>query len=199
MPVSRYPDQRLPARRSLPPDWGLVARNGLSLTCNNDALSGATIPGSKLPACCFALHQTFPLPGPLPAPLPDPVCTRLRHLPRGMPVAASPSSATDCFSGLHSPSGVLPPSGSKRSTGPAASSTRLPNPPDFLSLPAAVSITRVQAADHRSWSATFPVACCSSNLLEPHSLCSRTAFPSSLFVTFFSYFPQYLSFVFSAS
>ena len=42
-------------------------------------------------------------------------------------------------------------------------STRLPNPPDLRSLPAAVSITS-SASDHRSRSATFPVACCSSNL-----------------------------------
>src|ERR1035437_9240000 len=55
----------------------------------------------------------------------------------------------------------------------------LTNPPDFLSLPAARP-NQSGAADHRSRSATFPSACCSSNLLEPFSLCSRCAFPSTL-------------------
>jgi hypothetical protein len=67
---------------------------------------GASIPGSMLPACCFALRLMFPLPGPLPAPAPVPVCTRPRHLPRGTPVAASPSGVTGCFSGHRSPSGL---------------------------------------------------------------------------------------------
>jgi len=38
---------------------------------------------------------------------------------------------------------------------------RLPNSPDFPSLPATGSITRLMAADHRSRIATFPEACCS--------------------------------------
>ena len=45
-------------------------------------------------------------------------------------------------------------------------SSRSPQPFLFL----------VLAADHRSWFATFPEACCSSNLLEPSSLCSSSPF-----------------------
>jgi len=61
------------------------------------------------------------------------------------------------------------------------SSARLPNPPDTSRSPQPLSITSVPAADHRSWSATFPEACCSSNLLEPFSLCARSRFSSIVF------------------
>ena len=70
---------------------------------------------------------------------------------------------------LHSPSGVLPPSRSKRSTALAAGQPTWRfrpfasrSPPPYLFL--------VSAADHRSWLASDPPASCSSNLLEPHSL-----------------------------
>ena len=57
-------------------------------------------------------------------------------------------------------------------------SARLPNSPDLPSLPTARLFLR-SAADHRSRSATFSEACCSSNLLEPPSLCPGTRFPST--------------------
>jgi hypothetical protein len=41
-------------------------------------------------------------------------------------------------------------------------SARLPNSPDYLLLPAATLLLGA-ATDHRSWFATFPEACCSSN------------------------------------
>ena len=91
------------------------------------------------------------------------------------PLRFSSPGSLNCFPCLHSPPGLLPPSGSKRSTGSAASRlafrfrpipSRSPPPVLFLGL----------AADHRSWFATFPETCCSSNLLEPHSLCSLTPF-----------------------
>ena len=75
-------------------------------------------------------------------------------------------------------------------------SARLPNPPDSLSLPAAGSFSS-RAADQRSWFATFPEACCSSNLLEPHSLCSPWRFTSTLFWCETTLFPQYLFDLFS--
>ena len=68
----------------------------------------------------------------------------------------------------------------------------LPNPPDFLSLPAAF-LFLVLAADHRSWIATFPEACCSSNLLEPSSLCRQVPFSSMAFACCEIRFPQHLS------
>jgi len=45
-----------------------------------------------------------------------------------------------------------------------------------------VAISSVSAADQRSRSATFSEACCSSNLLEPLSICLRTPQPSTYFV-----------------
>jgi hypothetical protein len=122
---------------------GSSARNGLSLACNGLALqrfhSRVKAPGLLLR--CSSL--TLPLPGPPVALPPDPVCTLLRQPRRYRPVAASSSCLTNRFSGLHSPSGLLCPSGSKRSAGLAVRSTRLPNPPDFPSLPAAVFLLLV--------------------------------------------------------
>src|SRR5580698_3897648 len=37
------------------------------------------------------------------------------------------------------------------------------------------------ATNHRSRFATFPEACCSSNLLEPHSICASVGFWSIVF------------------
>jgi hypothetical protein len=147
------------------------------------------IPGSKVLACYFAPCYLALLPV-------RPFCSathagspRLRPLHRFWPVAASPNNPADCASCLHSPPGLLPPSGSKRSAGFAACQARLPNPPDFLSLPAARFLSLdFLAADHRSWSATFPEACCSSNLLEPLSICSYRGFSSTPFVVSTTFF-----------
>ena len=156
-----------------------VARNGLSLARNGCPLSEASIPGSKVPACYFATCQLVSPPGPPLAPLPPLVCPRWWQLLRFRPVAALLAGSPGRFLRLHSPPGFLRPSGSKRSTDSAASrlafrirpiSSRSPQPVLFLGL----------ATDHRSWIATFPEACCSSNLLEPHSLCSQLPFPSIL-------------------
>jgi hypothetical protein len=147
------------------------------------------IPGSKVLACYFApcylaLLPVRPFRSATYAGSP-----RLRPPHRFWPVAASPNSPAGCASCLHSPPGLLPPSGSKRSTGFAACQTRLPNPPDFLSLPAARFLSLdFLAADHRSWSATFPEACCSSNLLEPLSICSYRGFSSTPFVDSTTFF-----------
>ena len=146
-----------------------VARNGLSLARNGCPLSRASIPGSTFPACYFTTRQLVSPPGPPLAPLPLLVCPSCRQLLRFGPVAAPLAGSPDCFLCLHSPPGFLPPSGSKRSTDSAATrlafrtrpiSSRSPQPVLFLGL----------ATDHRSWIATFPEACCSSNLLEPFSL-----------------------------
>ena len=152
------------------------ARNGLSLACNGCPFrslhSRVNVPGLLL----RCLPARLPRPVRPSAPLPPPVC----------PSAAASSllarcgfaaGSLGCFPCLHSPSGLLPPSGSKRSADSAAfgspsESARFPLAPRrpllFLGL----------AADHRSWSATFPEACCSSNLLEPSPLCSSRLFPS---------------------
>jgi hypothetical protein len=74
------------------------------------------------------------------------------------PLRLSRAGSLDCFPCLHSPPGLLHPSGSKRSTGPAVLrlafrirpiSSRSPLPVLFLGL----------AADQRSWFATLPEAC----------------------------------------
>jgi hypothetical protein len=151
---------------------GSNARNGLSLA-RNGYLSRDSRPGVNVPG--LLLHITAGLlPPPVRpfAPLPKPVrpgygrfhaqarCSfhnpthRLRFswsLPvrgfRPFRISVSTRSLP-----------VDPPSELARS--PFAPHSR------FLSLVMA-------AADQRSRSATFPEACCSSNLLEPHSLCSR--------------------------
>ena len=154
-----------------------VSRNGLSLARNGCPLSEASIPGSKFPACHFKTCQLASPPGP-------PFCStashglpRVKQLLRFWPVAALLAGSRDCFPCLHSPPGLLHPSGSKRSTDSAATrlafrfrpiSSRSPQPVLFLGL----------ATDHRSWFATFPETCCSSNLLEPSPLCPQLPFSS---------------------
>ena len=58
--------------------------------------------------------------------------------------------------------------------GPPSDSARSPFAPRSLQ----TSKLDFLAADHRSRSATFPEACCSSNLLEPDPLCARRRFRS---------------------
>ena len=161
---------------------GLVARNGLSLARNDSRLrethSGVNgpglllrslLPGSTARSALLLRYRNAGSP-------------RLRPPHRFWPVTASPNSPAGCASCLHSPPGLLPPSGSKRSAEFAACQARLPNPPDFLSLPAARFLSLdFLAADHRSRSAPFPEACCSSNLLEPLSLCPHNGLWSILF------------------
>jgi hypothetical protein len=97
-----------------------VSRNGLSLARNGCSLSEASIPGSKVPACHFKTSQLVSLPVPPSTPLPPLVCPSWRQLLCFRPVAVLLAGSLDCFLCLHSPPGLLPPSGSKRSTDSAA-------------------------------------------------------------------------------
>jgi hypothetical protein len=95
------------------------------------------------------------------------------------------------LSGLRSPSGPLRPSGSKHlpdllQIDPPSESARFP----FA--PRGPDLERVRTTDQRSRIATFPEACCSSNLLEPSSLCPRSRNWSTIFVIDSSSFPQLL-------
>ena len=125
---------------------------------------GASIPGSTFPACCFAnLHQLFPPPVRLFG------STTLDRFAPGSgplhclkPVAASTAGSLNRAANLHSPSGFLGPSGSKRSTDFAAHRPAFRIRPISSRSPPPFSIASVSAADHRSRSATFPEACCSS-------------------------------------
>src|ERR1035437_3453958 len=157
-----------------------VARNGFSLAHNGCRLSAASIPGSKLPACYFASFQVSFHARSASAPLPRAGLRRLRRFhclwPVALPLLGSACRACD----LHSPPGVLAPSGSKHSTAFAACRSTWRIRPISSRSPPPVLI-KVWAADHRSRSATFPPACCSSNLLEPSSLCSRWALTSTFY------------------
>ena len=177
-----------PASGSMLPDSPLaascpepVARNGFSLAHNGCRLSATSIPGSKLPACYFASFQVgWSCPFGLSAPLPLPGLRRLRRFHCLWPVALPlPGSACRAH-GLRSPPGLLPPSGSKRSTTIAACRSAWRIRPISLRSPLPF-LFQVWATDHRSRLATFPPACCSSNLLEPSSLCSGLRFWSTIF------------------
>ena len=148
-----------------------VARNGFSLARNSCRLSATSIPGSKLSACYFAPFQAgFRARSALRLRHRVPVCARLRRFHCLWPVAFPPLGSACRACDLHSPPGFLPPSGSKRSTAFAACRSAWRIRPISLRSPPPLSIASVSASDHRSGSATFPEACCSSNLLEPPSL-----------------------------
>ncbi len=173
-----------------------VARNGLSLARNSCRLSATSIPGSKLPACYFASFQVVSVPvRPSAPPSPPDCCPAAAASLPGPVTLPLPGSACRARC-LHSPPGLLLPSGSKRSTAFAAcrSACRI-RPISFRSPPPV--LMKVWAADHRSRSATFPPACCSSNLLEPFSLCSRCRFSSMPFRCGTRPFPRHLFGVFS--
>ena len=118
----RHPrDQCLQARRLLPLSRDRATRNGLLLARNGYRLSATSTPGSKLLACHFAPFQVwFPCPFGFSALLPHPGLPRSRPLQRLRPVALLPPGLADRFHRLHSPPGLLHPSGSKRSTATAA-------------------------------------------------------------------------------
>jgi hypothetical protein len=150
---------------------GPFARTGLSLSHNGgpsrDIHSRVEVSDLILRSCA----RCRPRPFGLLAPPPLPVRPGGGWLHCFRPVASSTAGAADSLRNLHSPFGLLPPSGSKRSIASASLSARLAIPPDFLSLPAALCLFQaLTATDHRSWFATFSPACCSSNLLEPSSL-----------------------------
>ena len=157
-----------------------VARNGFSLACNGCCLSAASIPGSKRLACYFASSQIGSVPV---RPFGSTTVSRIA------PVAAASLPEARCTSTpwfswprprSPLPSGTFTSLGIKAFNRVCCLPVRLTNPPDSSRSPPPV-LMKVWAADHRSRSATFPPACCSSNLLEPHSLCSHPRFTSTLF------------------
>jgi len=162
---------------------GPLARNGFSLACNGCRLSAASIPGSKLPACYFASLPDSSVPGPLfGSTAANPVCAGYGCFTASGPLHFTLPGLACRSCCLHSPPGFLHPSGSKRSTALAAcrSTWRIRPIPSRSPLPV---LMKVGTADHRSRAATFPPACCSSNLSEPPSLCSRNPVPSIFFGT----------------
>jgi hypothetical protein len=169
---------------------GPETRNGLSLACNGSRFreSHSRVDGPDLLLRSLAAGLTARS------------AIRLRYRFRFAPSSAASSLLARCSSILPLdwpllrsplPFGAFTPLRIKAFYRSRCLSARLPNPPDSLSLPAAGSFSSA-AADQRSWFATFPEACCSSNLLEPHSLCSQGCFPSMHFRPFAARFPQLL-------
>jgi hypothetical protein len=153
----------------------------------------ASLPGSMFPACYFASRLTSSSAR---------SAFRLRCPNRFAPIPAASTLQTRCglyrlawagrFSCLHSPLGLLPPSGSKRSAGLATRQSAFQLRPISFRSPQPLSIARVWAADHRSRSATFPEACCSSNLLEPIAVWRLSGFRVNGFCIVSLRFPQFL-------
>ena len=158
---------------------GPFARNGLSLACNgcpfqshHSRVNGTGLLLRSL-TTNFAARSAFLL--------------RYRHRFAPVPAASSLLARYSSACRFHLPLlrpplpfGAFTPLRIKAFSRFRCRSIRLPKPPDSLSLPAAGPFS-ITAADHRSRVATFPEACCSSNLLEPHSLCSRSCRTSPIF------------------
>jgi len=123
------------------------------------ALAGP-IPGSMFPACYFAPSTVASTARSTLGSTTSPGSPRIRPLHRLQPVAASATASACRASCLHSPSGLLHPSRSKRSAGFAACQSAFRSRPISVRSPPPLSITSVSAADHRSRSATFPEARC---------------------------------------
>ena len=162
-----------------PPDQCILAR--CQTAPDQDRSLVTAFRSSAAAALSLSLHHEVNVPG-----LP------LRFLPRAITARSDPSSTTTSglrqtrllqrmnpvaahAHGTNSCSAGQPPlrdcylPRDRKQNRPGLYSARLPNPPDSPSLPAAALFPGA-ASDHRSRFATFPVARCSSNLLEPSSL-----------------------------
>jgi hypothetical protein len=126
--TSLLPDDRFDSRRINASKFaaaffqpGPDARNGLSLTCNSCGFRRlhSRVEAPDLPLRFPADH--FHCPFDLRLRYRSTVCSATRPPQRFKSVAASTTNSTCRFPGLHSPSGPLRPSGSKRSAGLAAS------------------------------------------------------------------------------
>src|SRR4029077_10567757 len=135
---------------------GPFARNGLSLACN----------GCPFQSLHSRVNGTGLLLRSLTTSLAVRSALRLRYRLRFAPVPAASSLLARYSSAcrLHLPLlppplpfGAFTPLRIKVFNRSRCQSVRLPNPPDFLSLPAAGPFS-ITAADHRSWVATFPEA-----------------------------------------
>ena len=115
-----------------------VARNGLSLAHNGCRLSASSIPGSKLPACYFASSQITSAPV---RPFGSTTTTRFAPLAAvSLPLARCTSATRFGLPRRRSPlpSGTFASLGIKAFNRFCCLPVHLTNPPDFLSLPAAL-------------------------------------------------------------
>jgi len=111
-----------------------------------------SIPGSKLPTCYFAANKSVQLPVRPFRSTTGSGSPRLRRFLCFRPVATSPTCSTGRVSCLHSPLGLLPPSGSQCSTRCAASRPAFRIRPIPFA-PRSWFLSLVSATDHRSGSA----------------------------------------------
>ena len=144
---------------------------------------GASIPGSTLPACYFVRW---------PAASTARSALRLHHRSRFAPVSAASLPRTRC--GFTQPARPAAPPASTplqefylprdQSVLPVRlpAESALRTRPISLRSPRPVSIASVSATAQRSRFATFPEAGCSSNLLEPFSICALRLLSSTPFV-----------------
>ena len=149
-----------------------------------------SITGSMFPTCYFTSCAAVSKPVRLFAPLPPTVSPVAAASPL-QPVARSllrpvrlPPASTPLWDLCIPPDRSVPPV--------ACQSVRLPKPPDCLSLPASVSISSFENGS------MFPArygseACCSSNLLEPPSLCPLPDLPSRNLALLWCGFHQFFS------
>jgi hypothetical protein len=194
-PLWQRPDHNQKARRRLSSAW-----DRLLVTAFRSPATVLTlvkpIPGSKFPACYFATKLPLPPPVRPFSSAARPGSPQCRLPQRLEPVAASATASACRSSRLHFPLGLLLPSGSQRSAEFAACQSTFRFRPISDRSPQPFSITRFSTADHRSRSATFPEARCSSNLLEPHPLCACRAFTVNLFCVQMLHFQQIISALF---
>ena len=177
---------------------GPDARNGLSLACDESRFHGlhsrVNVPGLLLRVHASLFRCPF---GPS-APQPSPVCPDAGCFSASGPLqlselaspAAPPASTPLWDSYIPLDRSVQQAS---LPVGPPSESARSPLTPHSLVL------LLVMAADHRLRPATFPEACCSSNLLEPSSLCSPNPLRVKSFCASTPQFQQSFFAVFSDS
>jgi len=137
----RHPPDRCLQARRVRFRSGPAARNGLSLALNGCSLSEPPFQGQSSRPATSLPERPGALPVRTSTPPPLPVRPGQRRHHRVNPVAALPRTSNDCSRDLHSPSGLLHPSGSKRSTASATTrpasrirsiSVRSPKPVLFL-------------------------------------------------------------------
>jgi hypothetical protein len=157
---------------------------------------GASIPGSTFPACYFAPQPAASTTRSAFGSATAAGSPRRRPLLCLKPVAASTTCSMNCASRLHSPSGVLPPSGSKRSTELPILRPAFRVRPISLRSPQPISI-----ASNAGYGSTFRVRYVSGGLLFLKPLGTiftmpRKAAPVKLDVLENARFPQKISSVF---
>jgi len=169
------PGSTLPGPPQLAPQWDRSLGTAFRSPATAPALADS-IPGSTFPACSFAPGSVAPKPVRLSAPPPVPV----------RPGPGSFLASARCLF-TSSPDRLCPrpplPSGTFTSRRIKAFCQASSDQPTFRSRPISLRspllrLLLVAESDQRSRSATFPEARCSSNLLEPHSLCACGSAPS---------------------